>query len=138
MSHFGGPGPTPCYTARHSGVLMRLLALLLLASLVVFTLGCEDSEPEAPPVPAAASTSIPTQTPDMSSTVSAAVGATKAVEVPIDATAAARVEATKEPDPTPTLSPHPTLTPDSAPAPTPVSFAYRALPFLPLGLGPRP
>ena len=98
---------------------MRLLALLLTASLFVLTLACEDSEQEPTPVPTAASTSIPTQTPDMSTTVSAAVAATKAVEAPIDATPTAGVEPARESEPTPTLAPQPRLTRVPTPPPTP-------------------
>ena len=100
---------------------MRVLALLLTASLFVLTLACEDSEQEPTPVPTAASTSIPTQTPDMSATVSTEGATTMAVEAPIDATETASVEATKESDPTPTPTPQPALTPDSAPTPTPTA-----------------
>ena len=98
---------------------MRLLALLLLASLVVFTMACEDSEPEATPVPTSASTSIPTQTPEMGATATAAVTPTAPVEAATDATPTAGVEAARESDPTPTPTPQPRVTPVPTPPPTP-------------------
>lgn len=98
---------------------MRILALLLLASLVVVTLACEGSEPALTAVPVATSTSLPTQTPDISETVAPAAAVTAPAEAPIGATPTARVEATGKPDPPPTPTPSPMPTPSPTPMPTP-------------------
>ena len=90
---------------------MRAHALLVLASLVAFTLACGGTTPEPTAVATATSTALPTQTPDMSATVTAEATATAPAETPISATPAATVEATGESGPTPTPTPQPTLTP---------------------------
>ncbi len=81
---------------------MRALGLLLISSLVVFTLACSDSETELTTVPTTTPTSIPTQTPDMPTADSAAVTSPMATEAHMDATPIARVEETREPGPTST------------------------------------
>lgn len=80
---------------------MRALGLLLIASLFVFTLACSDIEPEPPIVPTTISTSIPTQTPGMSTADAAVAPSPVATEAHIDATPTARVEETGEAVPTP-------------------------------------
>ena len=107
---------------------MRVLVLLLTASLFVLTLACEDSEQEPTPVPTATPTSIPTQTPDASATAAAA---TTAAETPVDPSETTKVEATREPDQTPTLAPQPRLTrvptPPPTPTVTPVALSAKAV-----------
>ena len=97
---------------------MRALGLLLIANLFVFTLACSDSEPEPTIVPTTISTSIPTETPDLSAAESAVAASATAAKAHIDATPTARVEETRESAPTPTLTPQPTLTLVPTPRPT--------------------
>ena len=108
---------------------MRTLAILLLASLAISALACGGTQPQPTPAPISTSQSSPTQTPDISATVAAAVSATTAVEVFTEATVTRNAEAARRPD----LTPSPTVTPEVVPTPTIIITATAAV-----GGGPTP
>ena len=96
-----------------------LLLPLILASVAIFAIACQDADPTPTPVPSAPTATTapeptPTKAPEPTATTAPEPTPTKAPEP--TATKAPEPTATKAPEPTPTESPEPTAT--KAPEPT--------------------